>query len=123
MQAQRFLQHHLPRRIIEMFVPPQHERDLHECIVYRGGEIVERSTGRFHHDEIADRVVIEGHAAFDQILDDRRAGVDGKVDRVRASGGFELHPLPIGEIAATPGVARRLDSTRLLLVTIGFEFF
>ena len=81
--AERAIDQHLPMRIRQMLLGPNHVRDAHVMIVDDHGEVVRRQAIGAHQNEIAERLLLPGHFAANLIVD-RHVAVIGnmKSDRV-----------------------------------------
>jgi hypothetical protein len=107
-EAERAIDQHLPRRVGDVVLAPDHVGDLHQRVVHDDGEVVGGTAVGAHEDRIADDVGAERHLAADQILK-RHVEVlrhaeadDGALAR--------LHPAPClvgGQAAAGPVILGR----------------
>ena len=115
-QAERLQDQHLARRVRHVIVAAQDQRHAHQRIVERVREEERRAAVGPTNDEVADVVGGEALLAMHDVVerDDLPAGT-----RNRSAAGMAAHQalraLLLGQLAAVPGIARRLARCELPL--------
>src|SRR5581483_2303381 len=74
-EAERLEHRNLPRRIREMVVAANDMRDAHEGVIHDHREVVRGIAVRAEDDQVVEYRIVELDAAFDQIVDNRLAGL------------------------------------------------